>query len=233
MRRSVLIIKCGSTNREVASKFGDYETWFIRGLGGDPAHFTVVAPQKSEPFPDPSRCAAILATGSQSSVLEHRPWMAETGAYLLKAAEKGVPVLGVCFGHQMLADALGAPVQRNPRGRELGAVDIELTAEGQRHPLFRGIAPRATFQTIHDDEVAALPYGAVLLAGNPHTPIQAFQHGPSLLAVQFHPELWLEPIRAIAAERRIAPQQYRAEETPAGRTLLMNFHEHYIAPREN
>jgi GMP synthase (glutamine-hydrolysing) len=233
MRRSVLIVKCGSTQRGVAAKFGDYETWFIRSLDGDPAHFTVVSPQKSEPFPDPSRCAAVLVTGAPSSVLERRPWMAETGAYLLKAAEQGVPVLGVCFGHQLLADALGAVVQRNPRGREFGAVDVELTAEGQRHPLFRGIGARAVFQTVHEDEVLTLPEGATLLAGNAHSPIQAFQHGGSLMGVQFHPELWLDPVKAIAAERRIAPQQFRAEETPAGHVLLKNFHDHYIAPRED
>jgi len=233
MRRSVLIVKCGSAQRGVAAKFGDYETWFIRALGGDPAHFTVVSPQRSEPFPDPARCAAVLATGAPSSVLERRPWMAETGAYLLKAADKGVPVLAVCFGHQLLADVLGASVQRNPRGREFGAVDIDLTVEGQHHPLFRGIAARAAFQTVHEDEVTTLPEGATLLAGNAHSPVQAFQHGQNLLGVQFHPELWLDPMKAIAAERRLAPQQYRAEEAPAGRTLLKNFYEHYITPRED
>jgi GMP synthase (glutamine-hydrolysing) len=233
MRRSVLILKCGSAQREVAAKVGDYETWFIRSLGGDPARFTVVDPQKSEPFPDPARCAAVLATGSPSSVLEHRPWMAETGAYLWKASDLGVPVLAVCFAHQLLADTLGAPVQRNPHGREFGAVDVELTAEGQRHPLFRGISAKTTFQANHEDEVVVLPQEVSLLAGNAHSPIQAFQYGALLMGVQFHPELWLEPVKAIAAERRIAPQHYRAEETPAGHTLLKNFHDHYIVPREN
>jgi len=231
MRRSVLIVKCGSAPRPVAAKFGDYETWFIRALGGDPAHFTVVSPLKGEPFPDPARCAAVLVTGSPSSVLERRPWMVETGAYLLKAAEKAVPVLGVCFGHQLLADALGAPLHKNPRGREFGAIDVELTADGQRHPLFRGLPAKPTFQSTHEDEVTALPEGATLLAGNAFSAIQAFQMGAHLFGVQFHPELWLEPVKAIAEERRLTPQQYRAEEAPAGRTLLLSFQRTYIAPR--
>jgi GMP synthase (glutamine-hydrolysing) len=231
MRRSILIVKCGSAPRSVASRFGDYENWFIRALGGDPSQFTVVSPQKGEPFPDPSRCAAVLVTGSPSSVLERRSWMTETGAYLLKAAEKQVPVLGVCFGHQLIADALGAPLARNPRGREFGAIDVELTAEGQRHPLFRGLPAKTTFHATHEDEVTGLPEGAVLLAANGFSAIQAFQSGSHLFAVQFHPELWLEPVKAIAEERRLTPQHYRAEEAPAGRTLLQNFHRQYIAPR--
>jgi GMP synthase (glutamine-hydrolysing) len=231
MRLSILIVKCGSAPKTVAAKFGDYENWFIRALGGDPSQFTVVSPQKGEPFPDPSRCAAILVTGSPSSALERRPWMIETGAYLLKAAEKQVPVLGVCFGHQLIADALGAPLQKNPRGREFGAIEVELTAEGQRHPLFRGLPAKATFQATHEDEVTVLPEGATLLAGNGFSAIQSFQSGSSLFGVQFHPELWIDPVKAIAEERRLTPQQYRAEDAPAGRTLLQNFHRQYIAPR--
>lgn len=231
MRHSVVIVKCGSAPRTVAGKFGDFETWFIRALGGDPAQFTVVSPQKGEPFPDPGRCAAVICTGSPSSVLEHRPWMAETGNYLIKASEKLVPVLAVCFGHQLLAETLGAEVHKNPRGREFGAVDIELTADGQRHPLFKGVAAKTSFQANHDDEVVALPAGATLLAQNAHSPIQAFALGSFLFCVQFHPEFWLDPVKAIAEERRLAPGQFRAEETPAGKQLLRNFHEHYINPR--
>ena len=231
MRRSILIVKCGSTPRPVSAKFGDYETWFIRALGGDPSQFTVVSPQKGEPFPEPSRCAAILVTGSPSSVLERRPWMTETGTYLLKAAEKAVPVLGVCFGHQLLVDALGGTLQKNPRGREFGTIDVELTAEGQKHPLFRGLPAKPSFQSTHEDEVSALPAGATLLGGNAFTAIQAFQMGASIFGVQFHPELWLEPVKAIAEERRLQPQQYRAEEAPAGRALLQSFQRQYIAPR--
>ncbi len=231
MRRPVLIVKCGSTARPVAAKFGDYETWFIRALGGDPTQFTVLSPHKGEPFPDPTRCAAILVTGSPSSVLERRPWMVETGAYLVKAAERGTPVLGICFGHQLLSDALGAPLQRNPKGREFGAVDVELTPDGQRHPLFRGLPAKATFQTTHEDEVVQLPQGAALLAGNGFSAIQALSFGPNLFGVQFHPELWLDPVKAIAEERRLPPTAYRAEETTAGRALLQNFQRQYIAPR--
>jgi GMP synthase (glutamine-hydrolysing) len=231
MRRSILIIKCGSADRTVVARFGDYESWFIRALGGDPSHFTVIAPYKGEPLPDPTRYAAVIATGSPFSVTERRPWMASTGEYLVKAGEKQVPVLGVCFGHQLLAETLGAPIQKSPRGREFGAVEVELTAEGQRDPLFRGLPARFKVLETHEDEVPSLPTGATLLAGNLHSPIQAFSVGAWVRGVQFHPELWSDPARTTAETRRIPVNTFSLEETPAGKTVLRNFNDHFVAPR--
>jgi len=127
MRRSILIIKCGSADRAVAGKMGDYESWLIRALGGDPSHFTVVYPAKGEAMPDPDRCAAVLTTGSASAVTERRPWMLSTGEYILRAGEAKVPVLAVGFGHQLLGEMLGGQVEKSPHGREFGTVEIALT----------------------------------------------------------------------------------------------------------
>jgi GMP synthase (glutamine-hydrolysing) len=231
MRRSILIIKCGSADRTVVDRFGDYESWFIRALGGDPAHFTVIAPYKGEPLPDPTRYAALIATGSPFSVTERRPWMTSTGEYLVRAGERQVPVLGVCFGLQLIAETLGTPVQKSPRGREFGAIELELTTEGQRDPLFRGLPGRFKVLETHEDEVPALPIGATLLARNPHSQIQAVAIGDWVRGVQFHPELWSEPARTTAEARRIPAQSFQLEETPAGRAVLRNFHDHFVAPR--
>ncbi len=232
MRRSILLLKCGSGNPAVVARFGDYESFFIRALGGDPARFTVVAPYKGEPLPDPSRHSAVLATGSAFSVTEKRPWMAETAEYLLSAGEKRVPVLGVCFGHQLLCEALGAPVQKSPKGREFGTVSLELTDEGRRDPIFAGLAARIEVQASHEDEASLLPAGARLLAGNGHSAVQAIAFGDFVRGVQFHPEWHREAIRAMGEVRRLQPQAYRAEETPAGKAVLRNFEERFIAPRE-
>jgi GMP synthase (glutamine-hydrolysing) len=231
MRRPILLIKCGAADRIVVAKFGDYESWFIRALGNDPANFTVVAPYKGEPLPDPTRHSAIIATGSTMSVTERRPWMVGCGEYLLKAGEKQVPVLGVCFGHQLLSEALGTPVQKNPKGREFGTVEIDVTEDGQRDPLFKGLPARIKVQQSHEDETSGLPAGARLLAKNDHCAVQAMSFGNWIHGIQFHPELGVDAVKAVAESRRLAPTSFKAEEAPQGRTVLRNFYDAYVVPR--
>jgi len=117
--------------------------------------------------------------------------MDELGGWLVRAANTR-PVLGICFGHQLIARALGGIVERHVKGPEAGTVEVELTDAGQRDPLFAGLPVRFGVQQGHEDHVARLPPGAVLLARNDHTPVQAFAHGPMLRAIQFHPEFTAE-----------------------------------------
>ncbi len=231
MRRPILVIKCGSADRNVVARLGDYESWFIRSLGGDPANFTVIAPYKGEPLPDPARYAAVLATGSTFSVTERKPWMATTAEYLLKAGEKKVPVLGVCFGHQLICEALGVPVERNPKGREFGTVEVELTADAAHDPLFAGLPAKLKVQESHEDVAPALPAGARLLAWNDHCAVQALAWGDWVRGIQFHPEFSIDAVRAVAESRRLSPGTFKAEDAPGGRAVLRNFQERYIAPR--
>jgi GMP synthase (glutamine-hydrolysing) len=142
-----------------------------------------------------------VVTGSYASVTERAPWMLELGEVLLQAAES-VPVLGVCFGHQLLAAALGGTVERNPRGPEVGTREVTLTEAGRGDPLLAGLPDRLAVQQFHADHVPAVPPGAVLLAGGAHTPVQAFAHGPRLRAVQFHPEFTVARVRAMCDEER-------------------------------
>jgi GMP synthase (glutamine-hydrolysing) len=156
--------------------------------------------------------------------------MLSTGEYLLRASDARVPVLAVGFGHQLLGEVLGSPVEKSPHGREFGTVELSLTAEGQRDPLFRGIPALFKVYSSHEYVVSALPPGATLLARNAHTEVQAFRHGDLLYGLQFNPELWLDLMRTLAEIRRL-PATSLSEEAPAGRTVLRNFFDHHIAPR--
>jgi hypothetical protein len=149
---------------------------------------------------------AVILTGSARDADTMEPAILQLCGTLRALAGKNTPVLGICFGHQILARALGGTVGRNPRGWEVGQVSIGLTEEGLACPLFAGFGPQPVVLQSHQDAVLALPPGAVRLAGNPHTPIQAFQSRPGgwQYGVQFHPEFTPERLRRNWRERRIA-----------------------------
>jgi GMP synthase (glutamine-hydrolysing) len=146
---------------------------------------------------------------------------------LLEASER-IPVLGVCFGHQLLAWRLGAAVHQNPRGKELGTVSVAVSSRGQTDPLFDELPSQLEVQATHEDEVRELPPGARLLAGNATSAVQAFGYGKKLRAVQFHPEMDAASIRfCIEAEPLPAAERAvllgRVRESAHGGALLRNF----------
>ena len=199
LAKRVLIVQPGSAPAPMRERFGDFPDWFARYLAPRVA-LAVVRPYE-HPLPAPSGFHGVLVTGSLASVTDPTAWMEETGAWLIETA-RTVPVLGVCFGHQLLGRALGGRVERNPRGREAGTIEIELTAAGERDPLFAGLPRRLLVQQTHEDHVAELPPGATLLAGNARTPVQAFAAGDRVRCVQFHPEFDGARSRFLAELRR-------------------------------
>lgn len=152
-------------------------------------------------LPDPAAtCEAghgIIVTGSSGAVFEDKRWIPPLLDFMRAAHEAGSSILGVCFGHHALAAALGGEVKWNPRGREMGTVPIYLTPEGARSALFRGFASGGSMNLVHRTHVTRLPAGAVRLAFNQMTPVQAFQVGRSF-GVQPHPEFTPSILRQLA-----------------------------------
>jgi GMP synthase (glutamine-hydrolysing) len=195
-RPTVLVVLAGAPGPAVRAAHGGFDRWFRERL--EPAAEVRLVPR--EDF-RPGDGDGVVVTGSYASVTERAPWMRALGAALLEAAAR-VPVLGVCFGHQLLADALGGAVERNPRGPEVGTREVELTAAGLADPLFEGLPPRLAVLQEHEDHVPAPPPGAILLATSAHAPVQSLAHGPRLRTVQFHPEFTAARVRAMCDEER-------------------------------
>ncbi len=135
-------------------------------------------------FPDPTQFDAVIAFGSFSNAYaEHsRPWVAAEIDYITRLMELSIPYLGVCFGGQLLSEALGGSVERAPEGRdEIGVVSI---GEVSGMPI-----PSGPWFTWHEDRIL-LPDGVEVLARNDNA-VQLFRQG-NAVGTQFHPEADVE-----------------------------------------
>jgi len=148
---------------------------------------------------------AVVVTGSRASVYWDEPWIDDAREYVHEAVERGLPVLGVCWGHQLVAEALGGRVE-DMGEYELGYRTIR-RADGDDRGLFSGVAPSFTAFTTHSDEVVELPPGAELLAENDYS-IQAFRVGEAF-GVQFHPEYDRETAREVTRGKDLPDERIR------------------------
>ena len=207
----ILVVQTGTVAEPLRTEHGDYPSWFARALDGVARLTTTLWAHEGERLTaqavDRSGSAGIIVTGSPLSATaeERQPWMDELGATLLDLGKRGVPVLGVCFGHQLICRAAGGDVKRNRAGREIGTVDIQITEAGLRDPLFSWARSqpldRLEVQATHLDAVDPLPPGATILAGNENTPAQAVRLSETVAGVQFHPELRPEALKALIESR--------------------------------
>jgi GMP synthase (glutamine-hydrolysing) len=117
------------------------------------------------------------------------PWLPASRDLIELVAAAGVPTLGICLGHQLSAVALGGEIEVNPKGRQLGLLDVGWTAEAVDDPLFGGLVGPRRAMHWNDDVVARLPEGAVRLATASTGEVQAARHAPTVWGIQWHPEV--------------------------------------------
>ncbi|MCZ6631967.1 MAG: glutamine amidotransferase [bacterium] len=154
-----LIIKAGSRFKDPSLR-SDFDDWMIRGLAVDPSDVWVVAVYEDEPLPDHSDVAGVVVTGSHAMVTDREDWSERTAAWLRDGVQKETPILGVCYGHQLLAHGLGGTVGDHPLGQELGTVDVVVNKTGQKDRLIGQLPERFSAQASHRQSVLVLPEGA-------------------------------------------------------------------------
>ncbi len=232
MSKKILIMKTGSTIPSLLAEGEDFEDWFIRGSGQESGLFCCCAINKGQPLPELDEVTAVIITGSAAYVTDLAPWNHAAAAYLRETHQRQLPILGVCYGHQLLAWAFGGEVGFHPAGREIGTVEVFLTKAAEFDALFSGMAGQFKAQTSHQQSVLQLPPGAVLLANNSFEPNHAFRLGASTWGVQFHPEFSAHTVATYIRERKetIAAEGLdvdqllaQTQETPLSAALLKRF----------
>jgi GMP synthase (glutamine-hydrolysing) len=137
-------------------------------------------------------------------VTAREAWSERAAEWLAAVVQRGTPVLGICYGHQLLAHALGGRVGPNPRGREIGTVPLCLLPGAKDDALLGALAGQSVVHVSHVESVLDLPPGAQRLAENDCDPNQAFAMGERAWGVQFHPEFDADIVRGHIVCRRDA-----------------------------
>ncbi len=148
----------------------------------------------------------LIVMGGPMSVNNPDPWIEQETAFIREAMQSGMPVIGICFGSQLMAKALGAQV-RPGQALELGMTPIQLTEGGKRDPVFENFPESFPVFEWHG-EVFDLPQDCVALAGSKVAPLQAFRYGRRAYGLLFHLEMEQSGIRALNKE--CAPDLRRA-----------------------
>lgn len=228
--RTILVVQTGDPVPSVEARRGPFAQ-MIRDVIGPlwQGEYAVADVRTSPPPATLEGVAAVVITGSSANVPDREPWMLRTEAWLRDVVGADVPVFGICFGHQILAQALGGEVIRNPRGREIGTKTIARRADD---PIFEGLPSEIVANVTHVDTVGRLPPNAVSLASSPLEDNHAIRFTETCYGVQFHPEIdadimrgYIETRAEILASEGIDPKALSASVTNGdmGTETLRNF----------
>ncbi|OZI35558.1 GMP synthase [Bordetella genomosp. 1] len=228
----MLIIQAGTAPAVIRDACGDISSWFRLALAPVAGEVRVVRVFDGEPLPPPDPAVPAVITGSWAMVTNRHPWSEATAEWIRQAMAIEAPLLGVCYGHQLMAHALGGEVDYHPRGRELGCHTVTLADAARNDSLLGRLPPVFRAHLTHEQSVLRVPAGARVLASSAHDPHQILRYGPRALSTQFHPEFTPALLRACIARRADAlhgegldPQAMMdaAEEAPHARAILLDF----------
>ena len=227
--KQMCILKTGSTYSDIAEKHGDFEDWVEEGLGLPSEVVCVIDVSALGSLPLPDAVQGVVITGAHEMVTDDAPWMEQVCSWLRTLVDEKVPILAICYGHQLLARALGGEVGYNPKGREVGTVTVHCHSRVHDDPLFGVLPDIFPAQSSHVQSVLSLPADAVTLASSDFESFHAFRVGEKAWGVQFHPEFTEAVMRCYVDKQRdaLAEQGLDADRvvnavtaSPAGDMLL-------------
>jgi len=198
------ILETGHLSDTLKAKYGRYPAFFERLVGPHlpEGEFFTVAIVDGESADSPGQADGWIITGSRSAAYEDDPWIKPLEAFLRDCLDSSVPVVGICFGHQILAQAMGGKVVNSDKGWGIGMLDYDFSAKPD---WIENMGGNFSIPAIHQDQVVVAPPDAQVFVKSPFCPIAGLIYGdpqaPVAFSIQPHPEMSAQFVMDIANER--------------------------------
>ena len=216
-------------------RYGRFPHWIRVAAGLGAREVREVNAERGDALPPVQDLAGVIVTGSAAFVTDRADWSERTAGWIGDAVRGGTPLFGICYGHQLLAHALGGQVDYNPAGRESGTVFIDLHPPAFEDPLFAAMPARFAAHATHLQTVLQPPQGATVLARSEQDGCHAFRWGANAWGVQFHPEFATHHMRGYVNARADCLRRHgrcprtvarEVSAAPLARRLLRRFVQH-------
>ena len=194
------ILKTDDVLPQLAANHGEYDGMFTRLLAAADADLEFATfDTRASSLPALDDCDGWLVTGSRLSVYDDVEWIGRLGAFVRDAVAAERKLVGVCFGHQLVAHALDGKVEAAAEGWTVGVQELRMA---ESFPWAPGADPSVRLIHSHRDQVTRLPTGAVAVGGNARCPVALYRLGETVMCVQGHAEFTGDYARSLYAVRR-------------------------------
>ncbi len=228
----LLIVQVGTPPENIRAQLGDLPSWFRNALGVSATEVEVIRAFEGEQLPPPRPGCVAIITGSWAMVTDRAPWSEYVAGWIRDAMAIEMPMFGVCYGHQLIAHALGGVVDYHPEGREMGCELISLLPAAEDDEILCDWPSEFAAHLTHMQTIVSLPVGAVALARSAHDPHQVVRYGRKAVSTQFHPEFTARHMEILIRrreenlikEQRDPDRMIEAiREAPYAQALLLRF----------
>ncbi|MFC1681878.1 type 1 glutamine amidotransferase [Pseudomonadota bacterium] len=180
----IAVFELGEIPEPLARKYPYYPRMIAEWISPSlpDADFTGMSPVTGDPLPEVDAFDGYIYSGSRHGIYEDLTWIEPLKEFIREATAAGKPQFGICFGHQIAAEALGGKAVKSDQGWGIGVHTYDMQLE------VNGNTRQVPVMVMHQDQVIAVPETATVLGGNEFCPIGAVRYDNTVLTVQFHPE---------------------------------------------